>query len=108
MRPLGVPLDRDSARGFEPLKADHPLVTGEDRCPACEEPFLAGERPTLVVDQGSPENVEARSEAGGGFYTAMAIPAHWTCVLTLRRVHEEIKDTLGPVVEATEARLRGA
>jgi hypothetical protein len=87
------------ARPFGPLQPDHPLVTNATECPSCGEAFLAGERPTLVIDEQAPANVEARLAAGvevkddgnlTGAYTAEAIAVHWTCLKMAERIAEVV------------------
>ena len=68
-----------TTRTFPPLKADHPLVTDAAKCPGCQQPFAAGDVTTLVVI-GPGDDGEARRKAReGGFYDAVALPAHAAC-----------------------------
>lgn len=52
-------------RIFNPLPADHPMVTGGTRCAQCHEPFEAGDRTTLIP-------VDPTGRGG----TVQALPAH--------------------------------
>ena len=55
-------------RVFEPLKKDHPMVTGRDLCGMCHEKFREGQRVTLVAIP--------QTQKG---YTAQALPVHANC-----------------------------
>lgn len=67
-------------RPFDPLQPDHHMVTSGLTCPACQKPFLVGQRPTLVAI-GPGEDEEERQRAREGRpYNAIAVPAHWACV----------------------------
>lgn len=68
-------------RAFEPLKADHPLVTGDKTCPGCQKPFAAGDV-TCLVTIGPGDDPEERKKAKEGrAYNAVALPAHYGCVI---------------------------
>lgn len=72
--------EANGARRFEPLDAEHPLVTGDDLCPGCKQPFTEGDVTTLV-SVGPGDDPEARKRATEGrAYTGVAIPAHYACV----------------------------
>lgn len=66
------------SRRFGPKSADHPSVGNP--CPACHEPFAAGDYTTLVMlGPGSDPDEQERARSGRA-YTAVAVEAHWTCV----------------------------
>ena len=66
-------------RVFEPLTVDHPLVTDEMVCFACDERFEAGDRKVLVP-LGPGNDPEAREKAKAGrFYNAVAVAIHADC-----------------------------
>lgn len=68
---------RSIMRPFGPKKADHPS-TG-NQCPACNQPFLAGQFTTLVM-LGPGDDLEAQERAREGrTYNAVAQEVHWTC-----------------------------
>jgi len=64
-------------RKFGPKSADHPSIA--EPCPACREPFKAGDFTTLVV-LGPGDDPEAQERAREGRpYNAVASEVHWTC-----------------------------
>lgn len=66
-------------RTFDPLMADHPLVTDKARCPGCLQPFQVGDVTVLVVI-GPGDGEEEREKARAGRpYLAVAMPAHAAC-----------------------------
>jgi hypothetical protein len=70
-----------SDRRFGPKRADHPSV-GE-KCPACNEPFKAGDYTTIVA-LGPGDDPEARKRAAAGrSYNAVGIEVHWGCATGL-------------------------
>lgn len=65
-------------RRFGPKSPDHYSVGNP--CPACKEPFAAGDYTTLVTI-GPGDNPESQERAREGRpYNAIAVEAHWTCV----------------------------
>ena len=71
-------------RRMGPLAADHPLVagilgTGIDKCPACQQSFLAGDYVTLIpLGPGVDDEAQKRARVGRA-YNAIALPVHWPC-----------------------------
>lgn len=64
-------------RKFGPKTSDHPSIGTE--CPACDEPFVAGDYTTLIA-LGPGNDTEAREKArNGGFYNAVAVEVHYAC-----------------------------
>lgn len=64
-------------RKFGPKSADHPSV-GE-LCPACRQPFAAGDFTTLIA-LGPGEDKEEREAARADRpYNAVAVEVHWAC-----------------------------
>ena len=64
-------------RKFEPLPDVHPLIGRP--CIACDIPFKAGDRTTLIVyGPGADPAAQDRARAGRP-YAAVAGAAHWTC-----------------------------
>lgn len=64
-------------RPFGPKAADHPSI-GE-KCPACHQPFRAGDMTTLVsIGPGDSEEERARRDAGHP-YKSVAVEVHWEC-----------------------------
>ena len=60
-----------------PKTTDHPSVGNP--CPACHEPFAAGDYTTLIV-LGPGSDPEARERAREGrVYNAVATEVHWVC-----------------------------
>lgn len=65
-------------RAFGPKTGNHPSV-GEP-CPACHEPFKAGEWTTLVTLGPGRDPEEQEKMREGRYYTAVAIEAHYECI----------------------------
>lgn len=62
---------------FGPKAVDHPSV-GEE-CPACHQPFAAGDYTTLIA-LGPGGDLEERAQArAGGIYNAVALEVHYAC-----------------------------
>lgn len=61
---------------FPPLAPDHPLV-GAD-CALCDEPFVAGDVPTLVSPRPADADEAAKADRGEA-HTAEVDPAHERC-----------------------------
>ena len=67
----------ENLRRFGPKKADHPSVGA--LCPACHEPFMAGDYTTLVA-LGPGNDPEAQERARDRrVYNAVASEVHWSC-----------------------------
>ena len=61
---------------FEPLAYDHPLIGTP--CAECDQPFVAGQRPTLLVV--GPDDLHTAEEADAGhWYRALAVALHEGC-----------------------------
>ena len=58
-------------RVFEPLKANHPLVTDKTTCPVCHKTFREGQRTMLVPVREPSDHAEI----------VQALPVHATCSL---------------------------
>lgn len=81
-----------SVRMFGPKDADHWSVGRE--CPACRQPFRAGDYTTLVA-LGPGDDPEARRKAAAGTpYNAVAQELHWACA-----TGEDPEDFIGEVRE---------
>ncbi len=66
-------------RVFEPLPADHPLVTDPMLCLGCNQYFRAGDR-TVLVPLGPGDDPVAREKAlAGNYFNAIALPLHAAC-----------------------------
>lgn len=69
-----------TTEAFPPLKADHPLVTGDKTCPGCEKGFEKGDV-TCLVAVGPGDDPEERKRArGSSYYNAVSLPCHYACV----------------------------
>lgn len=65
-------------RRFGPKAADHPGIGVP--CPACGQPFKAGDYTTLVeIGPGDDPEAQEKKRAGAP-YNAVAVEAHWQCV----------------------------
>lgn len=77
-------LPGEAAPKMGPLSLEHPLVVNlkashVQGCPACRQPFAAGEFVTLIA-LGPGDDPEARARARAGrAYNALGIPVHWAC-----------------------------
>jgi hypothetical protein len=67
----------DTPRKFGPKRLDHPSIG--KKCPACEQPFKAGDFTTLIPlgPGGDPESREKCKD--GKSYNAIALEVHWAC-----------------------------
>ena len=65
------------SRVFAPLQATHPLV-GEP-CLACKQPFVAGDRVTLIALGPSDDPEEQARARQGRKYLAVGAPIHASC-----------------------------
>ncbi len=68
----------DALRAFDPLRADHPLVTDAMQCGICGMAFAAADVTTLVDPVPASEDDKAAAAAGRP-YTAECKPAHLAC-----------------------------
>lgn len=67
----------DDSRKFGPKTEDHPSVGRP--CPACQEPFKAGDYTTLTaLGPGADEENRKRAREGRS-YNAVAVEVHWAC-----------------------------
>ncbi len=66
-------------RKFNPLPANHPLVTDRTECAACKKTFLEGDVTTLVVLGPGNDPEEQQKAREGRPYNAAASPVHWAC-----------------------------
>lgn len=67
----------DQLRRFGPKAGDHPSVGRP--CPACHEPFAAGDYTTLIAIGPGPDAEEREKAAVGRAYNAVALEVHWAC-----------------------------
>lgn len=65
------------ARKFGPKTSDHPTIGKE--CPACGEPFVAGDHTSLVALGPGSDSEEREKAREGRFYNAVAVEVHWAC-----------------------------
>ena len=63
-------------RKFAPKEQDTP----EDECPVCGCSFEAGEHVTLIPLGPGTDPVARQAARQGGWFNAIAIEAHWSCV----------------------------
>lgn len=79
----------DKPQKMGPLAGDHSLVRNGKPCPACDQPFKAGEYCTLIA-LGPGDDPEARARAAAGRpYNAVAVPVHWECAVGAENVSPE-------------------
>lgn len=67
----------DDIRPFGPKTADHPSVGNE--CPACHQPFQAGDYTTLIALGPGDDPEQQAKAARGSAYNAVALEVHWAC-----------------------------
>lgn len=68
--------ERSPIGRFGPLREDHPSVG--DLCPACHQPMLVGDVPSLV-DLAPADAEEAAKQRAGAAYNAVAAVVHERC-----------------------------
>lgn len=66
-----------SLNKFGPKAPDHPTVGKE--CPACKEPFEAGDHTTLIALGPADDEEQRRKAREGRPYNALAVEVHWAC-----------------------------
>jgi hypothetical protein len=64
-------------RAFGPKDPDHPTVGRQ--CPACGQPFAAGDYTTLVPLGPGDDKEQQEKARAGRFYNAVAVEVHLAC-----------------------------
>lgn len=77
IRAQGGGRERASMRAFPPLAEDHPAVgTG---CAVCGEPFVAGDRTTVIPLGPGTDPEDQRKALAGGWYSCLGTIGHASC-----------------------------
>lgn len=67
---------------YRPLRADHPLITGDRRCHICGEPFAVDDI-TCLLDSGPATLEDSVRAAKGEAYNVISDPVHAECYAEL-------------------------
>lgn len=78
-----VAVDMNQLRRFGPRPKSEDHFSHDKPCPACHQPFKAGDYTTLIaLGPGSDEESQERAREGRA-YNAVALEVHWTCATGL-------------------------